>query len=510
MTTTKQLYADLNANSKSIKKLTDVELLQDGATSKSAVRKSQAETIAYNTTQNALINQSSASSSETTFNSETMVGFLGAKQDNMSVHSSSTNFVEIIDGTKIKINRLTTNEVAEDAVSVTLAEAIGTTCVFSTNWSCNGIPLQTGDVLILSNSTSAQERTYILNGGNSGTAADFSRMQSNYDIAEIRAMLSQGTFLLYDANSGTFSVDTGITSTQLGAQTLPVASNKFAVISNSNNNVEFALLALEALIVSVDNAASGGTTVVNQRLDSLIGLSNTNNLGTFLKGLFPDNSDIKTLLQRSEDLHFSGNQDNALIRQEQAQVKIELENALATETQNRVNSDTNITSSLETQKTKQSQDHANLTSTVNTHNQNHINAQAALDGRLDIVEGADTQQGSIAKAEADAVGSANSYTDDEITILDGKVDTEVATLRQDIANLQQGDIKLIGKILANGNVAIIPEVISAGDNRNGLAFNAIDLVPGETFIFDESMTLAFGGGGSADYEQGTSTDKQLN
>jgi len=149
---TEQIYKNLDFNSNEILDTSKVEINQDAAGANDAVRRSQSETIAATAAQGILVTNSGAASNSTAYTSQTMNGFLSSKQDNMSIHASSTAFAEIINGTEIRITRLTTNEVAVDSTSANLAEAIGSTCNFSAGaWTCQGVPLQVGDVLIIEN-----------------------------------------------------------------------------------------------------------------------------------------------------------------------------------------------------------------------------------------------------------------------------------------------------------------------------------------------------------------------
>ena len=90
---------------------------------------------------------------------------------------------------KSTLKRLTTNEVAVDSTSTDLATALAAaTYNGDGSWTINAKPIQEGDTLVLTNTTSAQERSWVHNGGSAGDATDFTRLQTNYDEAAIRAM----------------------------------------------------------------------------------------------------------------------------------------------------------------------------------------------------------------------------------------------------------------------------------------------------------------------------------
>ena len=431
-----------------------------------------------------------------------MNGFLSSKQDNISIHSSSTAFAEIINGTEIRITRLTTNEVAVDSTSSNLAEAIGSTCNFSAGaWTCEGVPLQVGDVLIIENSTSAQERSWILNGAANGDAGDFTRLQTDYDDAVIKAMFSNGAFLDYDTASGVFSVRTGTGGADLGAQTLPMDSTKWAVLSTSVDDVESSLLSLETLIQDVDNNSSSGNTTTNLRLDNLSGVAGSN-LQTFANGLFPENSSIKNVLQTSENMHSLSSNDRAAIRQEAATQATAEAAALASEAALRATGDSTLQSNIDTLSATQTADKAELTNTITVNNVARIAADNALDARLDIVEGDSTVTGSIANAQATAETTAASYTDQQVTAEANARQSDVNGLNTKIDNLAEGDVTFVGQIAADGSISIRQARIDAGDTRNGANFNNIDLSAGEEFIFSANADITYTDSSIVSYEQG--------
>ena len=495
-----KIYKNLDLNGNEINQTNKVEILQDALNPNDATRKSQTEAIAESAAQGVLVTSGASSSNSTAYTSQTMNGFLAGKQPNMSIHSSSTAFAEIVAGSQIKITRLTTNEVAVDTVSTTLSQAVGSTCTYSSGWTCVGKPLQEGDVLILENATDSQQRSWILNGNANGDLTDFTRLQTDYDDAVIKAIFGAGEFLNYDAASGVFSVRTGTGVQDLGAQNLPMDSTKWQVLGTDNTNVEFALLALESLIQSVDQNASSGSTTLSTRIDNLAGVSGAH-MSEF-NGVLPDNSSLKSVLQASESLHAGSSQDRAAIRTEaNAQATSEAA-ALASEAAIRSSFDSTLQSNINTLSATQVSDKAELSNTINTNNINRVAAENALDSRLDVVEGGDSVVGSVANAQKQAEDSSQAYTDQQVTAEANARIASVNAVDLKIDNLAEGDVQFVGQINAAGVISIRQARIDAGDVRNGADFNNVTLSAGEEFIFSANTTITYSDLSTSTYEQG--------
>ena len=491
-------YRGSNNSGKRSANNSSVQILNDAVNSDEAVRLSQSESIADQAAQDILIESGVNSSNTTAFTSASMVSFLAGKQDNLSVHSSSTAFAQFVNGTELKINRITTNEVAIDSTSTTLAACIGVSCIFSAGvWTVNGVPLQVGDVLILENATSAQERSWILNGTANGDANDFTRLQTDYDENVIKAMFSGSTFLDYDANSGAYALRLGLGATEVGAQTLPMDSTKFSVLSVAQNNQEKVNLALESLIVSVDNNASSGSTTLSLRLDNLSGVTGSN-LGAFNGSTFSANQNIKQVLQESEAKHESADSDRAAVRSEFATADAGLDAKIEAETVRALSAEASESSA------RQSSDNAiqnqinGLASGLAIEASTRASADSGLDSRLDVVEGDASTVGSIAHG----VAESKSYTDSKVALEALARQEQDAVLNLKIDNLAEGDITFVGQIDASGNVSVRADRIAAGDTRNGQSFMAIDLLAGETFILSETASLTYTDGSTVDYESG--------
>jgi hypothetical protein len=363
--------------------------------------------------------------------------------------------------------------------------------------SVGGVPLQVGDVLILENATSAQERSWILNGNTNGDAGDFTRLQTDYDESVIKAMFSGSTFLDYDANAGVYTLRLGIGSTQVGAQTLPMDSTKLSVLSTAQDNQEKVNLALESLIVSVDNSASSGSTTLSLRLDNLSGVTGSN-LGSFNGSTFSANQNIKQVLQESETKHETADADRAAVRSEFATADAGLDAKIDAETVRALSAEASESSA------RQSSDNAlqnqinGLSSSLASEAATRASADTGLDARLDVVEGDSTTAGSIAFG----VQESKDYADSKVALEALARQQQDAVLNLKIDNLAEGDITFVGQIDASGDVSIRQDRISAGDTRNGQDLMAIDLLAGETFVFSVDASLTYTDGSTVAYEAG--------
>ena len=474
-------YRGSDLNNQAISNVDSIAVNRDATSNDELVRKSQVETISADAFLAGLVELVGDASTTTAFTSQSIVSFLAAKQDNLSIDPSSTAFAELINGTQLKIKRLTTNEVAVDATSADLAAAISGATHNSgdSSWTFGTTVLQEGDTLILTNATSAQERTFIHNGGNAGDATDFTRLQTNYDQSAIRAFFSGGTYIDYDSASGQFTLDLGTLAGELGAHTLPVDPNEFTTVTGATTLA--ILKALEVLINQVDAAASGGQATVSTRLDNLSGVTGSN-LGTFTGALFGDSKSIKFVLQQSETAHESATTDRAAIRGEFAAADSTLSSAIsaeesralaaeASEASARASADTNLQSQITTN-----------ASSISTETSRATSAENALDTRLDIVEGADTVVGSIAKAQADAQ-----------TYADGIVSTEASARATADAGLQSQIDALSGAFIYRGYVDASGLIVhvDTGDANHGRAFENVDINPGDLYKINADQTITF-------------------
>ena len=485
--TRKQHYRGSEFNNKELKDAKSLQLNQDASNADEAVRKSQAETIADVAVQAKLVSNSANATVDTAFTSASLVSFLGAKQDNISIESSSTGYLEIVNGAEIKVKQLLISDVKVDTVDSTLA-----------GWliSNPSHDLEEGDVLILTLATDNQQRSWIHNGGSTSTDADFTRLQTDYNQASIRAMLSAGdSYIGYDAGSGQMSLNRGVNAGQLGAQTLPADSTKFSVVTGST--VEALLIALETLIVSVDASATGVSTTINTRLSSLSGVSG-NTLETFNGSTFADSQTVKQVLQHSENKHEDADADRAAIRSEFSSADTTLQSNIDAENTRALSAEASEASA------RQSEDNALQTKV--TQNGSAIAAEAsrattsegALDARLDTVEGDANSVGSIDHG----VQESKDYADSKVALEALARQQQDAVLNLKIDNLAEGDITFVGEILVDGTVSVRADRISAGDTRNGQSLMAISLLAGETFILAANASLTYTDNSVVDYELG--------
>ena len=124
----------------------------------------------------------------------------------MAIHTDSSLLAEttIVNGEKqLKLKSLAVTDVTVDSTETSLANWI-------TNNYTNGTELQEGDMLILTNTSSARTETYIHNGGIAGTAADFTEIQgSDVSGSEVRSYFSGGDGINYNSSSGAFTANQG-------------------------------------------------------------------------------------------------------------------------------------------------------------------------------------------------------------------------------------------------------------------------------------------------------------
>ncbi len=124
----------------------------------------------------------------------------------MAIHTDSSLLAEttIVNGEKqLKLKSLAVTDVTVDSTETSLANWI-------TNNYTNGTELQEGDMLILTNTSSARTETYIHNGGIAGTAADFTEIQgSDVSGSEVRSYFSGGDGINYNSSTGAFTANQG-------------------------------------------------------------------------------------------------------------------------------------------------------------------------------------------------------------------------------------------------------------------------------------------------------------
>jgi len=474
----KQVFQSLDLNNQPIQEVDSLELLNDASQPSQAVRLSQAEQISADAVQAKLVSSPNESSNDTAFTSNSMVSFLGGKQDNMEIEASSAAYLAIEDGYKIKVKQLLITDVKVDTTHATLADYLA---AHSTE------DKQEGDVVILAGAVDNQERSWIKTGSASQDVDGYTRLQTDYNVSSIRAMFSAGSFLTY--NAGQYEVDLGTASNKLGAQTLPHGAT-FTTIAPSANTAS-ALEKLELLINAVEEAGADGTAAVTTRLDNLSGVSGAN-LGTF-GGRLPDNASIKQVFSATE---------TQLGQQE---------SNLNTESSTRSDADTAINIRIDNEiVARQDADGAVTAASVQRDNilQNNIDstnlslanevsratsAEGLLSNRLDTVEGSATTVGSIAKAQADAQAYTNT-----------KVATEANARAQGDYNLQVQIDAISSAFLYKGYINAEGRIVHIDPfhaNHNVLFENAI-MFNGDFYKVNASQTITFGDGSTLEVETG--------
>lgn len=479
-----QIFSNKILNGNALLQVGQVEIIADASGANDAVRKSQAESIAAASVQNGLVNSQGAASTTTTFTSDYVNTALATKQNNMSVDASSTSYLEIVDGTKIKLKDLGITSTFRDTNETSLASFIA-----SATFNGNGTITVDGQVLdkmtfiFLVNATLPQDRTFVYLGTNNGDATDFVAFGTNYNASEIRTFFnSTGVGILFDTNTGVFSLDIGTTASELGAQSLPHGCT-FSTIS-PNSDIKDALLKLEALINAVDQSGADGTAAVTTRINNLTGVTG-NNYGTFTGSSLPDNQNGKQLFQATETLIESATSDRAAIRSEFASADTTLQNNITSEAASRVAADSALTTSITNETTRATGAEATITSNLNSEISRATAAEDALDVRLDVVEGVGV--GSITKAQSDA----EAYADAAVLVEKTRAESAENALDTKIDNLQEGDITYVGKIVAGQLLSIRADRVTVGDTRDGLNLKDVAIKAGEVFVVDVAQTVTF-------------------
>lgn len=217
------------------------------------------------------------------------------KQNIMTVAPGSTSFLSIDPATStISVSSLAITGVSVDTTHTTISSFCGSEYL-------SGNEFQEGDVVILTQATDYHQRNWIHNGNSNGDSSDFTILQADLDAADVRAFLSASGVARYDAGTGVISVKLGNSLNELGAHVLPVDSACFARISASDT--KNAMVELEALITSVENAMTTLNTNLSNRLDAVVGAgAGAAHLGSFTGTNKPDvNSTIKEAIQSNVD-----------------------------------------------------------------------------------------------------------------------------------------------------------------------------------------------------------------
>ena len=495
----KNFYIGIDLKENEIDNASAVKLTRDAIQNDEAVRKLQAETIAALAVQAKIVSSANSVSGDSSFSSLYTQQALQTKQPNMEIDSSSTAYLEIVDGYKIKLKELGIFDTYVDDTYSTLQSFIDA-CVFSSNGdgtiTCNGETLDANTIIILKNATNPSERSYIYLGTENGDSSDFLSLSIDYNQQTIRTFFSAaGIGMQYDASTGICSLVYGNGPSDLGAHVIPMDSTKFNTITAST--VEHALLSLESFIETVDANATGGAATLDTRLSSLMGVGG-NNLGSFVEGIFSSNSTVKAILQESESAHKAATDDRAAIRSEMSTADSVLQANIDQEAVDRQLADTNLLASVNQETANRMNADTLLTTQLSSESVQRIAADSALSSRLDTVEGNETVEGSVKKAEKDA----KDYADAQVLIEKQRAEAAELALNTKIDNLQEGDITFVGVLESDGKVSIRQARIDAGDTRNGQFFKDMEFSAGEEFVVAADFTISFNNASQLVLQQG--------
>ncbi len=492
---TKKFYESIDLKQNQILDANKVQLNQDASADDEAVRKLQAETISALAVQAKIVSTVAQNSAETFFSSEYTNTALNTKQPNMVIDPSSTSYLEIVDGYKIKLKDLgivgtfkATNTSLTDFISDCVFNGDGTVTYNGTD------TLDAMTFIFMENATLPQDRSVIYLGTNNGNTDDFVNFSVDYNTQEIRSYFSAtGTGLVYDASTGIYSLDFGNAAGDLGAHTMPINGSLFNTVNGST--VLALLQSMEAYIATVATNSTNQGTQTEDRIDNICG-STGSGLGSFDGSTLPSDESVKTNLQTVENELEAATIDRAAIRSEFATADNTLSGQISAEATARFFAIQALTQSLASESTTRANADTSLTNSIASEALSRENADNALDARLDVIEGESNVVGSVAKAEADAISSSNSYTDAQVAAEQARAEAAEAALDLKVDNLQVGDIKFIGMVQASGALSLRPAQIAVESptSRNGLDLADVYVNAGDVFVCEVDQTLVFGDG----------------
>ena len=499
---TKKFYESIDLKGNDVDDVQSLQLTQDAAADDQAVRKLQAETISALAVQAKIVGSAAQASSDTSFSSSYTNAALSTKQPNMQIDHSSTAYLEIVDGYKIKLKDLgivSTHKASETSLAAFIS---------ASTFNGNGTVTHDGEVLdamtfiFMEGAVLPQERSVIYLGSNNGTSADFVTFSVDYNTQEIRSYFSAtGTGLVYSASTGQYSVAYGNNASELGAHSVPVDPNEFNVVTGST--VLALLKAIEAYVTQVDADATGGSATTNTRLDNMSGVTG-NHMGAFAGSILSDNASLKTLIQECENALAAGTTDRAAIRSEVASSVATLTGAVNSEASARAGADNVLTASIATEASLWRSANSQQTSSLNAESNARQTADNALDARLDIVEGDAGTAGSIEKAKADAIASSNATAAAALSSENSRAVLAEAALDLKVDNLAEGNIRYIGNIAGSQTVSMRAAQIAveSPSSRNGLDFKDVYANAGEIFVCTVDQTVVFDDSSSLVLENG--------
>jgi hypothetical protein len=171
-----------------------------------------------------------------------------------AIHPDSANYLEVLaDGgvNKLKVKPLTVTNVTVDSTQSSLANFIANVY--------DGGNFQEGDIVFLTQTSPVE--SYIHNGGNAGTAADWELVNSGLSDAQVRAKLSASSGINYNSATGEFTADQAEIQAFFSAGTgLSYSAGQFVLDATSDQITEGVnnLFYKDQL---VDDHLSGGTAI---------------------------------------------------------------------------------------------------------------------------------------------------------------------------------------------------------------------------------------------------------
>jgi hypothetical protein len=489
---TKKFYESIDLKGNDVDDVQSLQLVQDATADDHAVRKLQSETIAALAVQAKIVSTAAQSSGDTSFSSDYVKTALATKQPNLEIDSSSTAYLEIVDGYKVKLKDLGILSTHKKPGVTSLAAFIS-----GVTFNNDGTITSGSDVLdamtfiFMEDAVLPQERSFIYLGTNNGTADDFVSFSVDYNSQEIRSFFSStGTGLVYDAGTGQYSLDFGNGLSALGAHTMPIDQAEFTTVTGST--VLAILKALEAYTAQVDADAGSGEANLSSRIDNLSGVTGSS-MGTFTGNVLSDNLDIKELIQELEDALAASTLDRAAIRSEVVGTNATLQGNIDAEALLRTSGDVTISTNLSSETSSRIAADSALTLGLSSEASSRVSGDDALDLRLDTVEGDATVTGSVLWAKDQAITTAAATASAALTSETNRATTAEAALGLKIDNLQVGDIRYIGNVSTSGVLSLRSEQIAVESptSRHGLNLKDVYGVAGEMFVCVVDQTLTF-------------------
>ena len=465
-----QIYQDKNLNNKSLTEVGSIQITGDAAQADHAVRKSQAEQIADTTTQTAIVDNLASPNESTAPSTQLTKSQLDTKQGNLSIAADSTLFLSL-DNDVLSFSNLGRGKILKDETSTDFAAFLATVTFDGGGIiDVGGEKYDAGTQIFLTASTNAKETVYIYVGTNNGDASDFINDSDKYDASEVRQLLSAtGIGLLYDSNTGVFSISYGTGAQQLGGQNVDHGATFTTITPNAKIND--ALQKLETLIIAVDQSGADGTAALTALMNNRDGVTGVN-YETFTGNLLSDNKNAKQLYQEIEVLLQSAIDDRAAIRSEMAAGDAALQTNINSEAAARASADSTLQTNINNEATTRAGADAGLQANITNEAITRASADSTLQSNIDLEESARISADNTLQANISAEATARTNADD--------------ALQSQIDSLADSNIELVGTVDGSG---VFTSVDGAGDSRNGQNFVDIGMKAGEEVVFSADVTL---------------------